>query len=107
MFVGSDNNKISIPPAVVPGISVDPSTPELTGKSSSPRKAVTRANVKMALTAFRIALNKFIEVSDRLSEFESTPSPIPPTVSMLNIRRKEICALWTASRQRTTNAPGA
>jgi len=97
MSVGSDNNKLSIPPAVVPGISVDPPTPKLTAKSSSPRKRVTRANVKTALTPSQIALSKFIEVSDRLSEFESrtnTPSPVPPTLSMLNIRREEIRALW-------------
>jgi len=49
MSVGSDNNKLSIPPAVVPGISVALPTPELTAKSLSPRKRVTRANVKMAL----------------------------------------------------------
>jgi len=97
MSVGSDNNKLSIPPAVVPGISVDPPTPELNAKSSSHRKRVTRAIVKMAPTAFQIALSKFIEVSDRLSEFKSrtnTPLPVPPTLSMLNIRREEIRALW-------------
>jgi len=51
----------------------------------------------MALTASQIALNKFIVVSDRLSEFESranTPSPVPSILSMLNIRPKEIRALW-------------
>jgi len=51
----------------------------------------------MAITAFQIALSKFIEVSDLLSEFKSrtnTPSPVPPTLSMLNIRREEIRALW-------------
>jgi len=92
MSVGSDNNKLPIPPAVVPSISVDPPTPELTAKTSSPRKMVTRAKVKMALTPSQIALGKFIEVSDRLSEFEyrtNTPSPIPHTLSMLNIRREE------------------
>jgi len=40
MSVGSDNKKLSIPPAVVPGISVDPPTPELIAKSSLPRKRV-------------------------------------------------------------------
>jgi len=51
----------------------------------------------MALTASQIALSKFIEVSDRLSEFESqtnTPSPIPLTLYMLNIRREQIRAVW-------------
>jgi len=38
MCVGSDNNKLSIAPAVVPGIFVDPPTPELNAKASSPRK---------------------------------------------------------------------
>jgi len=38
MSVGSDNKKLSIPPAVVPGISVDPPTPKLIAKSSSHRK---------------------------------------------------------------------
>jgi len=97
MSVGSDNNKLSIPPAIVPGISVAPPTPELTAKSSSPRKRVTRANVKRELAASQIALSIFIEGSDQLSEFESrtnTPSPVPPTLSMLNIRREEIRALW-------------
>jgi len=97
MSVGSVNNKLSIPRGVVPGESVDSPTPELTAKSSSPRKRVTRANVTMALTPSQIALSKFIEVSDRLSEFVSrtnTFSPVPPTLSMLNIRRKEIHALW-------------
>jgi len=57
MSVGSYNNKLSSPPTVVPGISIDPPTPELTAESS-------------------------------------TPSPVPPTLSMLNIRREEIRALW-------------
>jgi len=51
----------------------------------------------MALAASQIDLSKFSEVLDRLSEFESrtnTPSPVPPTLFMLNIRREEICALW-------------
>jgi len=51
----------------------------------------------MAQTPSQIAQSKFIEVSDRLNEFESrtnTSSPIPPTLSMLNIRREEIRALW-------------
>jgi len=46
----------------------------------------------MALTASQISVSKFIEVSDRLSGFESrinTPSPVPPTSSLLNIRREE------------------
>jgi len=38
MSVGSDNKKLSVSPAVVPGISVDPPTPELNAKSSSPQK---------------------------------------------------------------------
>jgi len=42
---------------VVRSISVDPPTPELTAKSSSPRKRVTRANGKMTLKAFQIALS--------------------------------------------------
>jgi len=97
MSVGSDNNKLFIPPAVVPGISVDRPTPELTAKSTSPRKRVTRASVKMELKPSQMALSKFIEVSDRLSELESrtnTSSPVPPTLSMLNIRREEIRSLW-------------
>jgi len=64
---------------------------------SSPRKRNTRTIVKMALTASQIALNQFIEVSDRQSEFEpmtNTPSQVPPSLSMLNIRREEIRALW-------------
>ncbi|XP_043063591.1 uncharacterized protein LOC122319857 [Drosophila ficusphila] len=51
----------------------------------------------MALAASDLALNQFIEVSDRLSEFEArcnTPSPTPPSMSMLNIRREEVRALW-------------
>jgi len=62
MCVESDNNKLSIPPAVVPGISVDPPTPELNAKSSSPRKKVTHANVKMALTASQIVLTKLQKI---------------------------------------------
>jgi len=64
MSDGSDYNKLSIPPAVVPGISVDS------------RKRVTRANVKTALTASQIDLNKFIEVSDRSRA--NTLSPVSP-----------------------------
>jgi len=66
MSVGSDNNKLFIPRAVVPGISVDPRIPELTATSSSPRKRVTCANVKMALTASQIALSKFIDIRSPL-----------------------------------------
>jgi len=60
MSVRSDNNKLSIPPAVVPGTSLDPPTPELTAKSSSPRKRVTRANVKMAPTPSQIDLSNLL-----------------------------------------------
>jgi len=101
MSLGSDNNKLSFRPAIVPGISEDPAIHELNTKCSSPLKKVTRANVKMALTASQFALNKFIEISDRLSEFESrtsTPSSVPLTLSMWSI--------LTSSRQSMSNVSG-
>ncbi|XP_070068063.1 uncharacterized protein [Drosophila takahashii] len=51
----------------------------------------------MVATAAELALNQFIEVSDRLSELEARiniPAAVPPTLSVLNIRRDEIKEVW-------------
>ncbi|KAH8357356.1 hypothetical protein KR084_010248, partial [Drosophila pseudotakahashii] len=51
----------------------------------------------MVTSAAELALNQFIDVSDRLSELESRiniPSAVPPTLSVLNIRRDEIREVW-------------
>ncbi|KAH8355489.1 hypothetical protein KR084_000674, partial [Drosophila pseudotakahashii] len=51
----------------------------------------------MVATAAELALNQFIEVSDRLSELESRiniPSAVPPTLSILNVCRDEIREVW-------------
>jgi len=50
MSVGSDNKKLSVSPAVVPGISVDPPTPELNAKSSSPQKKRFLPNCSKQIT---------------------------------------------------------
>jgi len=62
-----------------------------------PQERVTRASTKMVLTDAQIALNKFIQVSDRLSEFESkinTPSAGFHSMFILNIRREEARDVW-------------
>ncbi|XP_052858246.1 uncharacterized protein LOC128266018 [Drosophila gunungcola] len=86
-----------------PSIVVKPATPK-TPSSLSPNakpatssSRVTRSIQKMASTAYELALNKFIAVSDRLSDLESrnnTPGNETPSVSMLQIRREQVRVLW-------------